>query len=117
MFHVHESVNSNLSPNTGYCEYSFHDLSLSAHKCGYTDKGIFHRCQILHLFIFKFKNMYNTDKLLCTQYPSHQSNGNIIMESITRHVICKKTTDHSTNHHDKWCEIHISLAFTLDRLY
>jgi hypothetical protein len=90
MFHAHEILDSNLEPKTGYCEYSFHDLPLSAHKCGYNDKGIFERHQILHLFIFKFKNMYNTNNLLCTQYPSHQSNGNIVMESITGHVICKK---------------------------
>jgi len=56
--------------------------------------------------------------LLCAQYPSQQSNGNIVMDSITGCVICgkKKATDQYTNHNYQWCEINISLVLTSDVL-
>jgi hypothetical protein len=56
--------------------------------------------------------------LLCAQYPSQQSNGNIVMESVTGRVICgkKETTDQYTNHNYQWCEINISLFLTSDVL-
>jgi len=53
--------------------------------------------------------------LLCAQYPSQLSNGNIVMESVTGRVICgkkRKTTDQYTNHNYQWCEINISLVLT-----
>jgi hypothetical protein len=56
--------------------------------------------------------------LLCAEYPSQQTNGNIVMGSITGRVICGngKTTDQYTNHNYQWCEINISLVLTSDVL-